>query len=142
VLYLLKCEAFAIGSLKMKVHSTLLALLIFTLAAPVTATKPNYDQWFDDYGKISWPEEQGRLDNFAHFLQVNSGYIGYIAIYRGPGETRKHAEDRIVKIKNHLVRNRKIEKSRLFFFLSEKRFEERKTILQPSSRGVPPIKFP
>jgi hypothetical protein len=127
----------------MKHYSILVTLiLVLTLAESITATKPKYDQWFDDYGRISWPEEQGRLDNFAHFLQVNPSYIGFIAIYRGPGETKKYAENRILKIKKHLIRKRKIDGSRLIFYLSEKELENSKTILQPSARDVPPIRFP
>ena len=97
--------------------------------------------WYDEYGSVSWGEEQLRLDDFGMFLRRNSDYVGYIAIYRGPQESKKKVESRMKRIRSHLIRALELKEARLVFILKNKSHQSR-TILQPTSRNVRPPDFP
>jgi len=93
---------------------------------------------FDQYANIPWPDETGRLDNFAIALQHDPNLIGYIIVYAGRraciGEARAHGR----RAKKYLLDTRGIQESRVKWIDGGYR-EELIVILQPIPRGAPEL---
>lgn len=93
---------------------------------------------FDDYSDIPWPDETGRLDNFAIALQHDPNLIGYIIVYAGKRACVGEAEDRARRAKKYLVETRSIQESRVKWIDGGYR-EELTVILQPVPPGAPAL---
>ena len=93
------------------------------------------DRLFDEYGNISWGEEQARLDNFAIALQQDSNLIGYITVYAGRRSCEGEAQARAIRAKRYLVERRGIERSRVLW-IDAGYLAEVRVVLQPAERGA------
>jgi hypothetical protein len=93
---------------------------------------------FDYYSDIPWPDETGRLDNFAIALQHDPKLIGYIIVYAGQRACVREAQDRARRAKKYLVEIRGIQESRVKWLDGGYR-EELTVILQPVPPGAPEL---
>jgi hypothetical protein len=98
----------------------------------------NNPQSFDDYSDIPWPDETGRLDNFAIALQHDPKLMAYIIVYAGQRACVGEAEDRARRAKKYLVETRGIQESRVKWIDGGYR-EELTVILQPIPPGAPEL---
>lgn len=67
----------------------------------------------DDYDIRGYEDDMARLDDFAIQLQNDPDATGYIIIYGGKQGRKNEAKQRLVCMKNYLVKNRGIQASRL-----------------------------
>jgi hypothetical protein len=67
---------------------------------------------FDEYGKVSFEDEQARLDNFAADLQNDPMATGYIITYGGRQSQPDEAQERANTAVNYLTKTRKISSER------------------------------
>jgi hypothetical protein len=101
--------------------STLLLLLAWSSATPAqddsSGSRPPdpIGEPLDFFGKISWEDEQDRLDSFAIALTQTPGWIGQIIIYAGRKACAGEAQARGMRMKNYLVRRRNIEPERVMW---------------------------
>lgn len=93
---------------------------------------------FDDYSDIPWPDETGRLDNFAITLQHDPNLIGYIIVYAGRRACINEGKDRALRAKKYLVESRAIPESRVKWIDGGYR-EELTVVLQPVPSGAPEL---
>ena len=70
---------------------------------------------FDSFGKLSWEDEQARLDNFAVALINTPGWIGQIIIHAGRKSCAGEARARGTRMKQYLVERRNIEPERVIW---------------------------
>ena len=69
---------------------------------------------FDEYGDVSRPAEEERLNNFAYQLRsTDKSFLGYILVYGARSASPKEAHERGVRAKAYLV-SRGVEATRLF----------------------------
>jgi hypothetical protein len=68
---------------------------------------------FDDYGEISFEDEEARLDNFAIQLQNQPASKGYIFVYAGRRSYKGEAVEHLRRAKEYLVRVRQIDPGRI-----------------------------
>jgi hypothetical protein len=68
---------------------------------------------FDEYSNIAFSDEKARLDNFALHLKDNPQFKGYIIVYAGPKTRAGETEARAKRAKDHLVKVRGIEETRI-----------------------------
>jgi len=120
---------------------TVLSILGIWVLIPADHPKPT-SLWFDEYGSISWQDEQIRLDNFSAFLKDKPNYIGFVAIYQGWRESNRNVEKRIERIKRHLLNDHKIDASRITIVRRDLIKNKTWTILQPIRKDLSPPDFP
>ena len=68
---------------------------------------------YDEYGNISFEDEQARLDNYAIGLLEDTTAEGHLTCYGGRKGRAGEAERRCVRAKRYLVETRGLEASRL-----------------------------
>lgn len=69
---------------------------------------------FDQYSNLSFTDEKARLDNFArHLHETEPEFKGYIVVYTGPRPGPAEARMRGERAKNHLVKARSIDATRV-----------------------------
>jgi len=98
------------------------------------------NEWFDSYGKIPWEDERAHLHNFARFLQHDPEMMGYIGYNWRNNAEFKEMKRRAIRAQRFLVKELKIDKSRIIIIKGGPRDEPR-TVLQPSKKGLPPLDF-
>lgn len=126
----------------MKAHSSYQrASITVFLYLVCSITSFGFDGWFDIYGKLRWEEEKVRLDNYAAVLLMNPELVGYVAVYRQKGDSKAELDEHIVRIKNHLIGIRGVEKNRIAIVRTGKSSEIR-VILQPVDGNLPAPVFP
>jgi hypothetical protein len=70
---------------------------------------------FDSFNKLSWEEEQARLDNLAVALLNEPGLIGQIIIYAGRKSCAGEAQARAMRMKKYLIERRGVEANRVIW---------------------------
>jgi hypothetical protein len=103
--------------------------------APRAQTSSPVDRFFDQYGRISWENEQARLDNFAIQLMNDPDSIGYIFVYDANNLCAGEAQARAVRAKRYVVEYRGVPWNRVIWRI-DGYLEEFMTYLQPVSRSV------
>lgn len=68
----------------------------------------SFPRKFDEYGDLSFSDEKKRLDSFAMQLQNEVTSEGYIIVYAGRKAKIAEAQTRVHRIRNYLIRVRKI----------------------------------
>jgi hypothetical protein len=91
----------------------------------------------DQYGAISFRNEQARLDNFAIALQSEAGAKGYIMAYDGRRARAGEARRRANRAKRYLVNTRGLEAERIIIIDSGHR-EEMNFVLYILPEGAAP----
>ena len=101
------------------VRGVLLCLAITLCASPgaVDAGTPTEtaDRLFDEYGLVSWGDEQARLDNFAIQLQNEPDAIGYIFVYDGENVCEGEAKARAIRARKYVVEHRHVPWNRVMW---------------------------
>lgn len=82
----------------------------------------------DDYGKISWSNEAGRLDSLFTELTNTPETVAFINIFRGANETIENSKKRIEKIVKH-ANLREFPKRRLVFAIDKDNSEWQRTVI-------------
>ena len=78
---------------------------------------------FDDYSDIPWPDEIGRLDNFAIHLLQQPMTKAYIMVYAGLRSGTRDARVRAQRAKNYLIKKRRIDAKRILLLDGGRREE-------------------
>lgn len=73
---------------------------------------------FDNYGKVSWEQEAGRLDNLFSAVLDNPECIAFIRLFTAENETIEQAKKRVKKIVKH-ANLREFPKRRLIFAIEK-----------------------
>ncbi|CAN5309605.1 hypothetical protein BH20ACI2_BH20ACI2_28470 [soil metagenome] len=82
----------------------------------------------DEYGKISWNGERGRLDNMLFQIKLNPGSTGLLWIYLDKNQTVDSEKKHLAKIVKHFRgRDKKFDLGRLVFMI-QKSNKRRSTI--------------
>lgn len=119
---------------------SLLLILASCVAAPaqnnpdVPPPPPPIGDPLDSFGKISWEDEQARLDNFAVALMNSPDWIGQIIIHAGRKSCPGEVQARAMRMKKYLVERRGIEWNRVIWMEAEQ-FEESYAVLWLSPHG-------
>lgn len=92
---------------------------------------------FDEYGDISFENEQARLDNFAASLQDWPQGVGYIIAYGGRVGRRGEALKRAERAKHYLTTVRYIPPEQVVIIDGGYQ-EDLRLVLKMRARGVPP----
>jgi hypothetical protein len=97
-----------------------IATALLSVALVVSWLTPNSepmvpDSPFDQYGTISWEDEQARLDNFAIQLQHWEKLIGNILVVETVGGCPGEAQARAIRAKRYLVEHRGVANNRLIW---------------------------
>jgi hypothetical protein len=83
-------------------------------AACATAViRDDFGCGFDEYGNVTWENEQARLDNFAIELQNDPTAQGYLVCYGGRKGRTGEAQRRCDRAKDYLVTTRGITADRI-----------------------------
>jgi hypothetical protein len=90
---------------------------------------------------VAWTSESIVLDNFAVYLAMNKSMIGYAAFVRGLNEPKSHFEQRIARVKSHLINKRGLAADQLIIIRVKKRKTTPWTVLQPIERDLRPPDF-
>jgi hypothetical protein len=88
-----------------RVISCFLCLVLLSTTA-FTRSTLNFDdaRMFDQYGNISWKEEQARLNNVAVQLRNEPRAVVHIIIYAGRRSCIGETKARALRAKNYLVK--------------------------------------
>jgi hypothetical protein len=70
---------------------------------------------FDSFGKLSWEDEQARLDNFAVAISTTPDWIGQIIVYAGRKSCAGEAQARAIRMKKYLLERRGIAWNRIIW---------------------------
>ncbi|HEY9405535.1 MAG TPA: hypothetical protein VIQ24_22990 [Pyrinomonadaceae bacterium] len=70
---------------------------------------------FDQYGNISWEDEQARLDNFAISLGMTPNWIADIIVYAGRRACTGEGQRRAMRMKEYLVKHRGVDWGRVMW---------------------------
>lgn len=94
----------------MKAVLTITFCLLFGSAAPADGPRV-----FDEYGDLSFSDEQARLDNLALYLMEQPNSVVWYYIFAGTKSCAGEARRRAVRAKNYLVNKRGIQADRVLW---------------------------
>jgi hypothetical protein len=105
-----------------------------------TTAFPFVDQYFDQYGKITWTQEKQRLLQFEDYLLRQESMIGYIGYNYSSVRDRRDMRKRARRAFQFLRARRRIKRDRLFIVEGSQRSFSI-TMLAPVLKGGPPPTF-
>ncbi len=93
----------------------------------------------EEYGKLSKNDEKARLDALAVEITAIKDVIAYFIIYYPSKKGKKSYENRVARIRNHLIKERGIAPEKVVVIDGGDAAEERTRIYLAPSDATPPI---
>ena len=111
------------------IEASLLSLVLVLTSLTATAPPLVPDVPFDQYGSISWEDEQARLDNLAIQLEQFKNMMAYILVVDAVDGCPGEAQARAIRAKRYLVEHRGIANNRLIWRVEGFRDQPMTTLL-------------
>jgi hypothetical protein len=96
--------------------------------------------YFDEYGKIPWPEERAHLQNLEYYLLKHPELIGYIGYFGTSTDELSVMHRRALRAWKYLITRKRVPRARLILLKGGLRGYPG-TVLQPVQKGSPPPRF-